>query len=306
MVYGEQLRPWHRHDVDGGTCETLSPVVNASQEGQVEVSLAYFHGQRDSADDSADGFMVEVLNNGLVVDTLVNIGDVATSAAWTTASTIVSNPGDIQLRVRATDGSGAGDIVEAGIDQVQVCRAGSVPSPSCAVNEGFENGPGGWTNASASTCSTGAFVTGSPTAQSDSGVTTQPAGANTGSGALFTASNTSAGVNDVDGGNCIVTSPVVNVTFDSSLSVAYFHGQRDAGDDPDGDFFRLELSTDGGDTFTTIASNSDAVSNAAWTSAHAAISAGANVVLRVQCSDGAASGDLVECGIDDVSICTTP
>ena len=33
------------------------------------------------------------------------------------------------------------------------------------------------------------------------------------------------------------------------------------------------------------------------------IPAGSNVQLRVQCSDGAGPGDLIECGIDDVSIC---
>ena len=33
------------------------------------------------------------------------------------------------------------------------------------------------------------------------------------------------------------------------------------------------------------------------------IPAGSNVEVRMQCSDGAGPGDLVECGIDDVSIC---
>ena len=135
---------------------------------------------------------------------------------------------------------------------------------------------------------------------------TQVGGANGGARALFTASNSSAGVNDVDGGTCIATGPSVSVAEDSVLALAYFHGQRDAGDDPSGDFFRLELSTDGGSTFTTIASNGDATSNASWETASAAIPGGSDVVLRVQCSDGAAFGDLVECGVDDISICAAP
>ena len=299
------------NDVDGGTCETLSPIVNANAESQVEVSLSYFHGQRDAGDDATDGFTVDVLNNGTVVSTLVDIADVTTSAVWTTASAVVSNPGNIQLRVRATDGAGPGDIVEAGIDSVEICRASGPPPPpppppTCVVEQGFENGAGGWSNSASSTCSTGTYIVGTPTQVSNSGVVTQVGGANSGANAFFTASNSSAGVNDVDGGTCIATSPAVDVTVDSTLTVAYFHGQRDTDDDANGDFFRLELSTDGGATYSTIASNGDQRSSASWQTATAAISAGSNVVLRIQCADGSGPGDLVECGLDDVAICAVP
>ncbi len=177
------------------------------------------------------------------------------------------------------------------------------PVPTCSVEEGFESGAGGWINETASTCSTGSFISGAPTEQVNGGVTTQVGGANTGDAAFYTASNSSAGVNDVDGGNCITSSPTYSVSSASTLSVAYFHGQRDAGDDSAGDFFQLELSTDGGNTFSTLVSNGDSTSNAAWQTIEASIPSGANVVMRVQCSDGAGPGDLVECGIDDVTIC---
>ena len=290
-------------DVDGGTCETLSPAVNASSANAVEVSLAYFHGQRDAGDDSTDGLTIEVLNNGSVVDTIVDIGDVQTGAAWTNVSSVVSNPGTIQLRVRATDGPGPGDIVEAGIDEVSICPTDAPPPPTCAVENGFEAGVDGWTNEGASTCSTGTFVAGNPTEQSTSGVITQPDGASTGNGAYFTATNSSVGNADVDGGNCIARSPSVSVSQASTLSIDYFHGQRDAGDDASGDFFELEVSTDGGSTFQTIASNGDASSAAAWTTVTTSIPAGSNVVVRIQCSDGAGPGDIVECGVDNFSIC---
>ncbi|MCB1033792.1 MAG: hypothetical protein KDD47_08165, partial [Acidobacteria bacterium] len=87
------------------------------------------------------------------------------------------------------------------------------------------------------------------------------------------------------------------------LSVAWWHGQRDNADDPSGDFFLLEYSLNGGATWTTLRSNGDTPSTPVWATATAAIPAGSNVALRVQCSDGAGPGDLVECGIDDVSIC---
>ncbi len=89
----------------------------------------------------------------------------------------------------------------------------------------------------------------------------------------------------------------------STLSVWYWHGQRDAGDDRRVTSFFLEYSTNGGGSWNTLASNGDSTSNAAWTNATASIPAGSNVQLRVQCSDGAGPGDLVECAIDDVSIC---
>ena len=297
-------------DVDGGTCETLSPAVSAGSASAVEVSLAYYHGQRDAGDDSSDGLTIEVLNDGTVVDTIVDIGDVRTGAAWTNVSTVVADPGSIQLRVRATDGAGPGDIVEAGIDEVSICPTDDPPPPpppppppTCSVETDFESGAGGWTNDGASTCSTGTYVVANPTQQTTSGVVTQPDGAASGSGAYFTATNSSVGNADVDGGNCVARSPSVAVSDASTLSIDYFHGQRDNGDDASGDFFRLEVSTDGGSTFSTIASNGDARSVATWETTTTSIPAGSNVVVRIQCSDGAGPGDIVECGIDNFSIC---
>ncbi len=545
-------------DVDGGTCEALSPVVSGS--GDMTIIFDYFHGQRDAGDDANDGFSIEVLNNGNVVDTPVSIGDVTNSANWTTAWTTISNAGNVQLRVRATDAAGPGDIVEAGIDNVQFCGtggggctsdaqcddgafcngaetcnlgtgqceagtppncndgvsctddscnestdscdnvannslcpddgafcngtefcdpsldcqstgdpcsagetcnettdtcegggggcpAGSIdfnsltltsysnqnvtngtqvldggdtlrvfgntwvrstqlfnvtadtviefdfagdtqgeihaigfdendtlndaprhfqfwgtqnwtgtgridwnpkysgggafqsysipvgqsytgnmwlvftgdddasansdarfscvrivepPPGACTVDDDFESGTAGWVNDAASTCSTGAYVSGNPTNPSGG---YQISGSHSGVTSIFTATNSSAGVNDVDGGNCILGSPTWAVSNASTLSVWYWFGQRDAGDDPSGDFNRLEYSTNGGSTWNTLASNGDSTINPVWTNATAAIPAGSNVQLRVQCSDGAGPGDLVECGIDDVSIC---
>ena len=88
----------------------------------------------------------------------------------------------------------------------------------------------------------------------------------------------------------------------SDLSIWYYHGQRDAGDDP-GDFFALEFSTNGGSTWSTLASFGDVTVNAAWAQAVASIPAGSNVQIRVRVADGAGPGDLIEAGIDDVSIC---
>lgn len=178
------------------------------------------------------------------------------------------------------------------------------PVPGCSVEESFESGSGGWTNDAGSTCSTGAFVVGTPTTQANGGVTTQVGGAADGTNAFFTATNTAAGTNDVDAGNCIATSSTYSVAQNSTLSMAYFFGQRDAGDDATGDFQRIEVSVDGGSTFSTLVANGDTSSNATWQTATQTVAAGSNVVIRAQCSDGPAGGDLIECGIDNVSICT--
>jgi len=134
-------------------------------------------------------------------------------------------------------------------------------------------------------------------------VITQVGGSNSGVNSVFTATNSSAGVNDVDGGNCILDSPTWSVGSNSTLSVAYWHGQRDQGGDASGDFFRLEYSLNNGATWNAMATNGDQTSNASWSTATASIPGGSSVRLRVQCSDGTGSGDLLECGIDDVSIC---
>jgi hypothetical protein len=181
-------------------------------------------------------------------------------------------------------------------------RVYETAAPDCDVEEGFESGAGGWINSGSSTCTTGTFVAATPTYVADGGVVTQVGGAHAGSNAWFTATNSSAGVNDVDGGVCITESPVYNVTASSDISVYYFHGQRDAGDDPSGDYFYLEVSINGG-AWTSLASNGDSTSNAAWTQVTATASAGDTVQFRVRVSDGAGPGDLVEGGVDSISIC---
>ncbi|MEL7367943.1 MAG: S8 family serine peptidase [Myxococcota bacterium] len=183
--------------------------------------------------------------------------------------------------------------------------SGGAPPPppsTCSVQEGFESTGSGFSNSNASTCSTGTYIRGAPSQMTNGGVVTQVGGAHSGSFSAYTASNTSAGSDDVDGGNCILVSPVYDVSEASTLSVSYFHGQRDTGDDAN-DFFRLEVSTDGGSTFTTIASRGDQATDAVWTDATFSVPANSDVVVRMQCSDGAGGGDLIECGMDDLSIC---
>ncbi len=182
---------------------------------------------------------------------------------------------------------------------------GGTPPPggSCSFEDSFTSS-NGWTIDGASNCSTGTYTRGNPTQQTSSGVVTQVGGASDGDNfAVFTASNTSAGNADVDGGVCIARSPTIAVNTASTLSIDWFHGQRDSGDD-NNDYYRLEYSTNGGSSFNSLVNIGDTRTQAAWATATAAIPAGASVVIRVSTSDGSGPGDLIEGGIDNVSICS--
>ena len=186
-------------------------------------------------------------------------------------------------------------------EEIDVCEG---DDPECYVNDSFENGAPNWSNGPGSTCSTGSYIYGTPNRRTDAGIVTQVGGANTGNNAIYSRWNLTNGFTDIDGGNCILLGPNWNVPRDSQLSLAYFFGQRDSGDDPNGDFFRLQYSLDGGATYIDLVTHGDSAHNAVWTNATAHIPAGSTVKIRMQASDGPNALDLVEAGLDDVSICT--
>ena len=299
------------NDVDRGECVLTSPVVSVAQASTL--SALYFHGQRDTGDDAnGDYFEFEMsTDGGTTFTSIVSIGDVRTQAAWANVMSAVPAGASVQLRLRVSDGPGAGDLIEAGLDAVSICPSTPPPPPppppppgSCALQETFENGSPGWTTGG--NCATGTFVVGTPTQVVNSGVVTQAEGDVTpnGTNAAFTAVNFGgAGRDDVDRGECIFTSPLVSVGAASTLSAWYFHGQRDTGDDATGDYFELEVSTDGGASYASVVSIGDVQNEATWTNATSQIAAGSSVLLRIRVSDGPNAGDLVEAGLDDVTIC---
>jgi len=174
---------------------------------------------------------------------------------------------------------------------------------ACAFEDDFSSSTG-WQISADSTCSTGTYVRGNPTQTSAGGLVTQVGGDAGGDGfAVYTATNTSAGADDVDGGVCIAQSPTIAVSDASTLSLDWFHGQRDGGDDS-GDFFGIEYSLNGGSTFNSLVGIGDTRTQAQWSNASTAIPAGSNVVVRIRTSDGAGPGDIIEGGIDSVEICS--
>ncbi|MHA7059935.1 Calx-beta domain-containing protein [Aquimarina sp. M1] len=175
------------------------------------------------------------------------------------------------------------------------------------IIEDFETGTAtGWVTSG--TASTGTFVVSNPS-QEVSTIITQPEDDHTtspGVNAYFTATNVNAGNQDVDGGFARTTSPIYNITSVSNLSLWYFHGQRDTGDD-NGDFFRIDYSLNGGTTYTNLILIGDVRTTAIWREATLNnIPAGSNLRLRITVSDGVGNGDIVEGGIDDLTIISTP
>ncbi len=200
--------------------------------------------------------------------------------------------------VRSRDTSGISGAVSAVFLNIT-----DTPAPSCSFEDDFTSSTG-WTNSPVSTCQTGAYVRDNPTQVINSGVVTQVGGDSQGDGfALFTATNSSAGRNDVDRGVCVAESPAITVSDNSTLSLDWFHGQRDTGDDNTGDFFNIEYSTNGGASYIPLVSIGDVRTQAQWNNSTASVPAGSNVVIRVSASDGSSAGDLIEGGIDAVSIC---
>jgi hypothetical protein len=127
--------------------------------------------------------------------------------------------------------------------------------------------------------------------------------------AMITGQNVNNGIDDVDRGISAIRSPVLDLTAapNAHLSMRYFHGQRDEGDDPAGDFFRIDLSNDGGATFpVNLVHFGDVTTVPSWRSLEVdlsgVISLSDQMVIRVQASESPPEGDYVEGGIDDVFI----
>lgn len=109
-------------DVDDGTCILESRVWRVDEDSNL--SLSYFHGQKDSYDDDGDFFSLDVsIDGGATFAPLVSIGDIRTNASWTEATMPIPAGSNVAISVRVADGASNKDLVEAGIDDVKICRS---------------------------------------------------------------------------------------------------------------------------------------------------------------------------------------
>jgi hypothetical protein len=163
-----------------------------------------------------------------------------------------------------------------------------------------------WTIDASHTASTGQFVAIDPNpTEYQPGDDTTP---DPGIMAWVTAQNSALGTDDVDDGVAATRSSTIDLSDLSGarLVMSWFHGQRDQGDDP-GDFFRIDMSNNGGSTYpVNLVNIGDVNHGATWhtldVELHTLISLTDQMVIRVQASDAAGEGDIVEGGIDDVTI----
>lgn len=189
------------------------------------------------------------------------------------------------------------------VEAPYVMTIGELPT---IVADTFENTGDDWIQDATHTATTGAFVRVDPVATPayQPGDDTTPA---PGVNAWITAQNPNGveGTDDVDSGVAATRSPDYNLSGYASvrLSVNYFHGQRDTGDDPTGDFFRIDVSPDAGASWVNLLTMGDAAVLGTWrnltVNLEDYISMTGQVRFRVQASDAAAYNDIVEGGIDD-------
>jgi hypothetical protein len=174
------------------------------------------------------------------------------------------------------------------------------------VADTFESPGDEWSQDGTHTAVTGAFVRVDPVAtpQYQPGDDTTPA---PGVYAWITAQNPNGveGTDDVDTGISASRSADYNLSGFASvrLSMNYFHGQRDTGDDAAGDFFRIDVSSDAGGSWVNLLTLGDVARLAAWQNLTAEltdyIALTNQVRFRVQASDAGSFNDIVEGGIDD-------
>jgi hypothetical protein len=167
----------------------------------------------------------------------------------------------------------------------------------------FEEGREGWLVDPSQTTTEGSFqwIDPNPTAYQP-GDDTTPA---PGSLALITGQNETESEHDVDGGITAVRSRDLDLSAYPRvrLSVNYFFGQRDGGDDPTGDWFRIEVSSDAGGSWVTLLEIGDQRSLPVWRNLSVdleeVIDLTDRVRFRVRASDGPEESDIIEGGIDD-------
>ncbi|MBD3161162.1 MAG: T9SS type A sorting domain-containing protein [Candidatus Eisenbacteria bacterium] len=122
--------------------------------------------------------------------------------------------------------------------------------------------------------------------------------------AWITGQNVDEGTDDVDGGTAATRSPDFDLTAYEAvrLELRYFHGQRDGGDDPGGDGFILDVSTDGGNTWTDLVEIGDQATRPDWRTLSVDLAEVCDLTdrvrFRVRVSDGPGENDIVEGGID--------
>ncbi len=304
-------------DVDGGQTILQSRVIDLS--GLTNATLTYWRWfyNRDLGEDSGDFFAVQVSSNGgsSWVE-LERLGTNTRANSWTQRQFLLGDfipmTNRVVMRFIASDGSAAGNIIEAALDDVVIEESSTAPVNKVFFADDLESGNvKGWRIGSDSNATTGAWIIGDPVATFDGTTPAQPGEDNTvlGTNALYTAANPDGnlGIDDVDGGQTVLLSPVINLSGVSSATLSYarWFYNRDLGEDS-GDFFKASVSNNGGSSWVdleVLGTNNRANS---WTARsfrlESFVTLTNNMVIRFIASDGSAAGNIIEAAVDDIFI----
>ena len=210
--------------------------------------------------------------------------------------------------VRAVDG--ANGVEDANLEELASSPTG--PS-SVRFSDSFEGGNLGWTFTFGSpAASTGTFLIGDPVATSGNyGDPSQPGDDHSPSGVncLYSDENPGgdAGVDDIDNGEVIATSPAFDGSGTAVLEIDLWRWFFNEDNDDAGDYYILDVSNNGGSSWSQVETIPGTVTGTnSWTNVVAdlaqIVTPTATMRFRVRSADGQAVGDLVELAIDDIVI----
>lgn len=151
----------------------------------------------------------------------------------------------------------------------------------------------------------GAWIAGDPV-----GTNWQPgndAGPGTASRCLFTGQNTSDSGGDIDGGETIAQSPIIDLSGVTSARLSYKRWWGDSSLTDTSDGLIVEVSSNGGSSWVTAESLLPAVRNLGWQPVDIRIESLVPLTstfrMRARARDGTSGGDtIVEAAIDDVRV----
>ncbi len=179
--------------------------------------------------------------------------------------------------------------------------------------DSFENGNLGWTFARGTpAASAGDFVIGDPVGTiGNNSQPSQPEDDHTaapGVACLYTAPNPagSVGADDVDNGEVVATSRVINLSGYSAATLSLWRWFENEDPDDAGDYYVLEVSNNG-TTWVPLETIPDTVTTTnTWTRVQfdlqAFVTLTSTMRIRFRVADGPALGDIVEFAADDIEI----
>lgn len=205
--------------------------------------------------------------------------------------------------------------VATGAEDPNTVERSGTPSGGSAVvfADSFENGNLGWAFSKGTpAATTGDFIIGDPVATTgNNGQPAQPGDDHTpapGTLCLYTAANPSGsvGADDVDNGEVVATSPVINLAGYTGATLSLWRWFENEDPDDNGDYYLLEASNNG-TTWVQLEQIPDTVTNTnAWTLVQFDLGAflplTATMRIRFRVADGTNAGDIVEFAADDIQV----